>query len=63
MAQGCNQITGVEFTENYSPVVSDVTLHVIIIVCLNNTCDSQVVDFETWCYLEARRGKANPPRN
>ena len=41
------QIPGVEFTNKYSPMVPDVTLHVILLMWLINKWDSQAIDSET----------------
>ena len=39
------KITGVDFTQNYSPVVTDVTLCVILIMWLINNWYSHSIDF------------------
>ena len=45
--RGNAQSTRVELTENYSPVVTDVILHVIILIWLINKWDSHNIDVET----------------
>ena len=47
VAQGYAQITGLDFTENYPPVVTDVTLRVILLIWLINRWESQTIDVET----------------
>ena len=47
VAQGYTQIPGVDFTENYSPVATNATLHTILLMWLINTWDSQTIDVET----------------
>ena len=47
VARGYNQIKGVEFTKNYSKVVTDTTLRVILLMWLINKWDSCNIDFET----------------
>ena len=44
---GYIQVTGVEFTENYSPVVTDATLSVMLLMWLINKWDSQTKDIKT----------------
>ena len=33
---GCSQVPGVDFTENYAPVINDITMKVIIVLMLTN---------------------------
>ena len=40
------KVPGVDFTENYSPVVIDVTLHIILLVWLINKWYSQTIYIE-----------------
>ena len=47
MHRGYKTILGVDFTENYSPVVTDLTLRVILIIWLINRWDSHNIDAET----------------
>ena len=47
VAWGNNQIPGVDFTQNYSSVVTDVTLCVILIMWFINKWDTQTIDIET----------------
>ena len=46
VAQGCIQISVLDFTENSSPVVTDVTLSVIIRMWLINKWYSHTIDVE-----------------
>ena len=46
VAWGYTQILGVDFTENYSPVVTGITLRVILLMWLIIKCDSQTIDVE-----------------
>ena len=43
------QIKGVNFTKNYSPVVPDATLHIILLMWLIAKWDSQNIDAVTEC--------------
>ena len=52
VARGHNQIPGVDFTQNYSPVVTDVTLCVILLMWFINKWDSQTIDVETFFKYE-----------
>ena len=45
--RGYTQIPGVEFTKNYSPVVTEFTLRVILLMWLVNKSDSQTIGVET----------------
>ena len=47
VALGYNQITGVNFTKNYSPVVTDITLHFILLMWLINKWNSYTIDVKT----------------
>ena len=47
VVRGYTQIPGVGFTKNYSPVVTDVTLCIILLVWLINNWDSQNIDSKT----------------
>ena len=47
LAQGHTQISGLEFTQNYSPVVTDATLCVILLMWLINKWYSQNIYVET----------------
>ena len=44
---GCTQVPGIDFTENYSPVVTDFMPGFILIMWLINKWDSQTTDIET----------------
>ena len=47
MHGGTPKSTGVDSTKNYSPVVTDVTLRVILFMWLINKWDSETIDVET----------------
>jgi len=47
VACGYSQIPGVDFTENYAPVVHDVTMRIMIIAMIIWELDSLVIDVET----------------
>ena len=49
---GYNQIPGVDFTNNYSPVVTDVTLYVILLMWLLNKLYSHNIYIETHFYTQ-----------
>ena len=44
---GYTQVPGIDFTENYSPVVTDVTLHIMLLMWLIKKWDSHTIDVET----------------
>ena len=46
VARGYTQIPGVDFTENYSTVVTEVTLSIILLMWLINKWDSQTIEVE-----------------
>lgn len=47
VALGYSQIPGVDYTENYAPVLTDTTFRVLLILWLTNNWDSEIVDVET----------------
>ena len=47
VTQGYTQIIGVDFTKNCSPVVTDVTLRVILLMWLIKKGESENIDIET----------------
>ena len=47
VAKGLSLITGVDFTENFSPVVNDITFHVVLAQMLIENLDAVVIDVET----------------
>ena len=49
--QGYTQVTGVDFTNNYSPLVTDITLCVILLMWLLNKCYSHNIDIETQNFI------------
>ena len=46
VAQEYTQIKGVDFTKNYSPVVTDITLYTKLIMWLINKWDSHNIDVD-----------------
>ena len=67
---GCIQIPGVEFTKIYSPVVTGITLRVILNICLINMRGSQNIDavteflysvLEKEIYTKIPKGMADAP--
>ena len=46
VACGYIQISGVDYTANYAPVINDVTWRVILIVMLLKKYDGKVIDIE-----------------
>ena len=46
MAEGFSQIPGVDFTDNYSPVVNDVTFRVVVARMINENMKGKVVDID-----------------
>ena len=51
VARGYTQIPGVYFTYNYSPVVTDVILRIILLMQLINKWYSHTLDIETASYM------------
>ena len=49
---GYTQISGVDFNKNYSSVVNDVTLRIILIIWLVNKWDSHTIDSRTAFYMQ-----------
>ena len=48
MALGYSQIPGVDFTDNFAPVVNDVSLRLVLLMSLiNESWDAETVDVET----------------
>ena len=47
VARGYTQIPGVDFTENYAPVMQDATLRLLLMMWAKNGYDSMVFDVET----------------
>jgi len=47
VACGYSQIPGVDFTENYSPVINDITFRLLILAMMFNRLDAKIVDVET----------------
>ena len=42
-----SQVPGIDFSENYSLVVNDVTFHVLLLMVLHFGCSAKIVDIET----------------
>jgi len=47
VACGYSQIPGVDFTENYAPVMNDVTWHILLVAMIVWGMDAIIVDVET----------------
>lgn len=47
VALGYNQIPGVDYTENFAPVINDATLRIILVLYLIMKYDSEIIDVET----------------
>ena len=47
VACGYSQVPGIDFSENYSPVVNDVTLHILLLMVLHFRYLSKIVDINT----------------
>ena len=55
--RGYTQIPGVYFTKNYSPVVSEVTLCIILLMWLINKCYYYTIDVKTEFLYAAIEGE------
>ena len=53
VALGYNQVPGVDFTDNFSPVTSDTTIKLLLVCMLKNNWSSRMIDIET-AFLEGR---------
>ena len=47
VACGYSQIPGVDFTENYSPVIHDATYRILLVVQIIFGLDLRIIDVET----------------
>jgi hypothetical protein len=47
VALGYSQIPGVDFSENYAPVVNDITMRVMLVLKMENNWMSETIDVET----------------
>ena len=47
VALGYNQIPGVDFTDNFAPVINDITFRILLIIYLILKYDSRIIDVET----------------
>jgi hypothetical protein len=47
VAQGYSQIPGVNFTENFAPVVDDVTFRIVLNLIQNKDMEDYALDVET----------------
>ena len=46
VAKGFNQIPGLDFTDNFSPVVNDVTFRVVLTQMIIEKWDAKIVDID-----------------
>ena len=46
---GYSQIPGVDFSENYAPVVNDITMRTMLVLKMANNWTSETIDVETAC--------------
>ena len=51
VACGYSQVPGVDYTENYSPVVNDVTFRIILVIWIIRRYEARIIDIET-AFLE-----------
>ena len=51
VACGYSQVPGVDYTENYSPVVNDVTFRIILVIWIIRQYEARIIDIET-AFLE-----------
>ena len=51
VACGYSQVPGVDYTENYSPVVNDVTFRIMLVLWILKCWDAKIIDIET-AFLE-----------
>ena len=47
VACGYSQIPGVEFAENYSPVINDVTFRIMLVMMMMKNWDAKIIDTVT----------------
>ena len=47
VALGYSQVPGVDFSENYAPVVNDITMRMILALKMKNNWSSEIIDVET----------------
>lgn len=47
VALGYSQIPGVDFTDNFAPVINDITFRILLILYLTKKYDSRIIDVET----------------
>lgn len=47
VALGYSQIPGVDYTENFAPVINDVTFRIILLLMLIKRFDAEIIDVET----------------
>ena len=55
VACGYSQIPGIDFTENYSPAVNDITFRLLLIAKMVFGLKTKIVDVETAFYMETLR--------
>jgi Reverse transcriptase (RNA-dependent DNA polymerase) len=46
VALGYNQVPGDDFTDNYAPVINDVTFRLVLLIYLLRKMDSEIIDVE-----------------
>jgi len=47
VACGYSQIPGIDFTDNYSPVINNITLHLLLLVWLHFKLTAKIINMET----------------
>ena len=47
VACGYSQIPGVDFAENYSPVINDVTFRIMLVMMMMKNWDAKIIDIVT----------------
>jgi hypothetical protein len=46
-----SQVPGVDFTENYAPVVNDITMRLKMVLMMLNKWDGEIINVETAFYM------------
>ena len=47
VARGYSQVPGVDFSENYAPVVNDITMRLTLVLKMTNNWTGEIIDIET----------------
>lgn len=55
VALGYSQVSGSDFNENFSPVVNDITLRILITLSIINDWNKELIDIITDFYVETYR--------